>query len=131
MKNCLNVNEALPPLLRGLGTTVILVATVVSLATARGNQRPPASLRLPLARPAPTPPREAAHSAAPDMDVAREIAALRQEVADDSVLEEVFENPWFELCGIVGTAVITSSFFLEWSIRRRKLSQKAGPAGLG
>lgn len=131
MKNYLNVNEALPPLLRGLGTTVILVATVVSLATARINQRPTASVRLPLARTAAAAAPKPARPAPLDPDVAREIAALRQEVADDSVLEEVFENPWFEMCGIVGTAVITSSFFLEWSIRRRKLSQKAGPAGLG
>jgi hypothetical protein len=131
MKNGLNVNEALPPLLRGLGTTVILVATVVSLATARGQQRPPTSLRLPLARPAAAPPAQGGHTAPSDLDLAREIAALRQEVADDSVLEEVFENPWFELCGIVGTTVITSSFFLEWSIRRRKLAQEAGAAGPG
>jgi hypothetical protein len=131
MKHSLNVNEALPPLLRGLGTTVILVATVVSLATARGNQRPPTSLRLPLARPAAAASSQGAPPATRDLDLAREIAALRQEVADDSVLEEVFENPWFELCGIVGTAVITSSFFLEWSIRRRKLAQGAGASAPG
>lgn len=127
MKNGLNVNEALPPLLRGLGTTVILVATVVSLAMARGQHRSPTSLRLPLARPAAAPPSQSGHTAPSDLDLAREIAALRQEVADDSMLEEVFENPWFELCGLAGTAVITSSFFLEWSIRRRKLVHKAGP----
>lgn len=131
MKHSLNVNEALPPLLRGLGTTVILVATVVSLVTARGNQRPPTSLRLPLARPAAAASSQGAPPATRDLDLAREIAALRQEVADDSVLEEVFENPWFELCGIVGTAVITSSFFLEWSIRRRKLAQGAGASAPG
>jgi hypothetical protein len=124
MKRCITIDESMPPFVRGVGTTVILVATIVSLATARHPGTPPAALRLPLARPTPAAVPKPANAPVLDSDIARELAALRGEVADDSLLEEVFENPWFEISGILGTTLIAASFFLEWSIRRRKLAAK-------
>jgi hypothetical protein len=32
--------------------------------------------------------------------------------------EEVLVNPWFGLAGLVGSAIITGSFFAQWKIRR-------------
>jgi hypothetical protein len=117
------LNESVPPLLRGIGTVILLLATVLSAATARGHGRHASSIL-------PTPAKPPVTSAAPagpalSPELARELAEIRREIAEDSMLEEVFENPWFEACGYAGTACIASSFFVEWAIRRRKLSDEA------
>ncbi len=51
--------------------------------------------------------------------LAREVRDLKQEVETESVAEEVVENLWFEWLGIVGAAVISSSFYFEAIVRRR------------
>jgi hypothetical protein len=103
--------DSTPPLFRGIGTTVILVATVISFAMARH----PAS-------PLPVPGRSGMTSGVTPRvaELEREVDALRREVADDHFVEEVFGNPWFEILGFIGTGFIGASFYIEWGLRRRK-----------
>lgn len=118
----------MPPLLRGVGTSVILFATVLSFAAAREDPRAGLGGRPPASRPAATAATQPSPSAWPP-EIAGEIAELRREIADDSVLEEVVENPWFEVGGFAGTACIAASFFVEHALRRRrKVEASAGPA---
>jgi hypothetical protein len=95
------LHDSTPPLLRGLGTTLILLATILSFFIARQEMKAgdPAGGRV-----------TAAAAAAP--------AAAQPD--DDSVIEEVFSNPWFEALSYLGTGLIGSSFYLEWFLRRRK-----------
>lgn len=56
--------------------------------------------------------------------LAADLHDLRDEVEHEDVVEEVLENRWFEWFGLVGTAVITASFFAEWQIRRSKTAEE-------
>jgi len=98
------LHDSTPPLLRGLGTTLILIATVLSFIIARQEikagdlaRHPPASATI----------------ATP---------AGADQADDDSVIEEVLSNPWIEGLSYLGTTMIASSFYLEWFLRRRKRS---------
>lgn len=109
--------EALPPLLRGIGTTLILIAALVAFSvTHRHAERQKEDAR--------------ASSGGPSRPVpgigelTREIADLRAEVEEDSAVQEALENPWFEWLGFLGTATIASSFFAESYMRTSKRAKK-------
>jgi len=104
--------EALPPLLRGIGMTMILVATVVAFVIAREDSaREHAERQV----------SDVEHSATVDLQsLASEIRELRAEVEVDDVVEEVLDNPWFELLSLIGTGVFASSFYVEAYVRRSK-----------
>ena len=102
--------DSTPPLFRGIGTTVILVATVISFSMAR---HPGGS---PLAYPGRPGPGAAMTPRVAELE--REVAELRREAADDHLVEEVIGNPWFEVLGFIGTGFIGASFYLEWWMRR-------------
>jgi hypothetical protein len=113
-KNCL------PPLLRGIGTTAVLFATVYSVIVASGNVRTEQAHREALHA------QEEAEAKAQPADV-RELAELKAEVEDlrrtaqeESIADEVIENPWFNWIGFLGTAIIASSFYTESFLRRRE-----------
>lgn len=91
--------DSTPPLLRGLGTTLILLATIFSFIIARQEIKAGDLARL---RPAAVAPAGAVQA------------------DDDSVIEEVLSNPWIEGLSYLGTGLIASSFYLEWFLRRRK-----------
>jgi hypothetical protein len=69
------MNDSLPALLRGIGSTIIVVAAVVATFFAW-----PAD--------------------------------------GQSVAEEVVTNPWFDLFGLLGTATISISFYVDWMQKR-------------
>lgn len=96
------LHDSIPPLLRGLGTTLILLATILSFVVARQEIKAGDLARL---RPAAVAPAAPAGANQPD---------------DDSVFEEVLSNPWIEGLSYLGTGLIASSFYLEWFLRRRK-----------
>ncbi|HEY0966076.1 MAG TPA: hypothetical protein VGD88_01690 [Opitutaceae bacterium] len=93
------LQDSTPPLLRGLGTTVILCATILTFIIAREEMREDA---VPAARPAAV------------------VSADVDETDEDTVIEEVLSNPWIEGLSYGGTALISASFYLEWLVRRRK-----------
>ena len=75
------MNDSLPPLLRGIGRTIIFVAAVVATFFAWPG-------------------------------------------GGHSVAEEVVTNPWFDLFGLLGTATISLSFYVDWmQTRPRKNGQ--------
>jgi len=113
-KNCL------PPLLRGVGTTAVLFATVYSVIVASGNVRTEQAHREALHA------QEEAEAKAQPAEL-RELAALKVEVEDlrrsadeESIADEVIENPWFTWVGFLGTAIIASSFYAESFLRGRE-----------
>ena len=98
--------DFLPPLLRGIGTTIILIAALISFSVARQSTDQQRKER-----------EEAASISAPaSSELARlseEVEDLRLETEEDTIVEKVFENRWFEWLGFVGTAIIASSFYVE------------------
>jgi hypothetical protein len=92
------LHDSTPPLLRGLGTTIILIATILSFIIARQEIKAGDLARL---KPAAA-------------------AVATGQADDDSVIEEVLSNPWIEGLSYLGTGLIASSFYLEWFQRRRK-----------
>lgn len=96
------LHDSSPPLLRGLGTTIILIATILSFIIAREEMKAGDLARLP-----------------PASAITHAPSDARQP-EDDSVIEEVLSDPWVEGLSYLGTALIASSFYLEWFLRRRK-----------
>jgi hypothetical protein len=95
------LRDSTPPLFRGLGTTLILCAAIITFIVARAEMQSDDLVRLRIAAGAPV--------AASELD-------------DDGVIEEVLSNTWIECLSYLGTGLISSSFYLEWFIRRRKKS---------
>jgi hypothetical protein len=111
--------HSIPPLLRGIGTTVVLLTTILSVIFARADLRQSVKKLSP-----PPAPSQTATSPASDRDisaVAEEVRELKEEVERDSVAEEVLENKWFEVFGFIGTAIVAGSFYAEWYVRRKKM----------
>jgi hypothetical protein len=104
--------DSLPPLLRGIGTTVILATALVAIITARQTiekQRRQAAQAAPIA----------ALQLDPGLsNLTKEVAELRSEVEQQNVGEEVLESTGVEWLGLIGTAIIASSFYVEWYARK-------------
>jgi hypothetical protein len=104
---------SIPPLIRGVGLTIVLAGTLVGLIQARSEVEPHTRL---------TP----STSAVPSKPVTElgtlsaEIHELREELQEESFAEVVFENRWFEWLGIIGSGIMTMSFYAEWFIRRKE-----------
>ncbi len=116
------IDESTPPLLRGIGTLIVLAAAVVSFAIARLNDpkqyaKPPSPVAL--ATPA---------QAGRIDNLAEQMEDLREEMNEATVVDDVLENVWFECLGFSGTALIATSFLVEWRVRRAKLAVPADGA---
>lgn len=106
---------SIPPLLRGIGTTIVLLAGVISFLIARGQVQ--------AGKAAHTPGQASVVGAKSDpqlTSLANEVELMRAEIQDDTMMEKVIENPWFEILGFLGTTVIASSFYSEWMIRKNE-----------
>ena len=111
---------SIPPLLRGIGTTIVLLAGVISFLIARGQVQ--------AGKAAHNVSRPASSSTASDpqlTSLASEVEEMRAELQEDTMIEKVIENPWFEILGFLGTAVIASSFYSEWMIRKDEKAPNA------
>ncbi|WFC43359.1 hypothetical protein [Pseudoxanthomonas sp. SE1] len=111
------IHESLPPLLRGLGTTLILLTSALVVTVERREDTDPtghaAMARLALQA------EEAAHRGESGSDaLATEVRLLRLQLQDSDLADEVFENPWFQWLCLLGTGLIAASFFAEWRLRR-------------
>lgn len=54
--------------------------------------------------------------------IASELRLLRLQLQQDDLADRVFENPWFQLLGALGTALVAMSFLYE---ARAKWPRKA------
>jgi hypothetical protein len=110
----------LPPLLRGIGTTIVLVTTLISICVARqdvrANQLKREMLHAKAKAGTPT------GTGKNDADLSAEDDDLRVGTVEESVAEEVIGNPWFDWIVGLGSAVIASSFFVESYVRSREKS---------
>lgn len=104
--------DAIPPLLRGVGTTIILIAAVFTFFVARRDVERHRTMRET---------NEARRQPSSDVkSLASDIQELRGEVEHENIIEEVLENRWFEWMGFIGSGFIAGSFFAEFYIRRSK-----------
>lgn len=111
-------HPSLPPLLRSLGTLLIVVVSVV---VGVSEHRVVARAEADVARA-----RELAGPDGAEAGVAsgekaaliREMQWLRLQLRDSDLADEVFENPWFQGLGALATLMVALSFFVEaWQKR--------------
>ena len=89
--------ESLAPLLRGVGTSLILTGMLIAFLVARRDIR-------------------AARLYGPS----RTQAYSSREETGEGVAERVVENLWFESLGFLGAAAVSSSFYVEYLARRKR-----------
>lgn len=119
--------DHLPPLLRGLGFLLILLT---SLVVGVSEHRQDAQVRARLAQAHARVEAEAAAALAGGRidALTREVRLLRLQLQEDDLADKVFENPWFQLLGSLGTALLAVSFFIE---ARAKRPRRRAPPGAG
>lgn len=107
-------HEHLPPLLRGIGFGLVLLASVLA-GTVEHRRAEVARAKY-----------AQLHAQAAAVDVAagsgaeaiaRELRLLRLQLADDDLLDNVIGNRWFQVLGALGSALVAASFLLEAGIR--------------
>lgn len=103
--------DHLPPLVRGIGLSLVLVASlVVGVAEHRSDRQARERLAVLAAHAGDA---RAADAARPADAVAAEIRDLRLQLQDHDLADRVFENPWFQLLGLLGSALVAASFLYE------------------
>jgi hypothetical protein len=104
--------DHVPPLLRGIGFLLVLVT---SLAVGVTEYRADARTRAKAAHAKAKLDAMAATSAeSRDVDaIATEIRLLRLQMQDEDLTDRVFENPWFQILGALGTGLVAVSFLCE------------------
>jgi hypothetical protein len=109
-------HDYLPPLLRGIGTTLILIGTVVAFVSVRRDVEQHTSNRRASALTS-----TLRGSPQPTLDLlATDLQQVRSEMREESVAEEVFENRWFESLGLLGAGIASATFYIESLMRRSK-----------
>ncbi|TNY25132.1 hypothetical protein BV497_15500 [Fulvimonas soli] len=115
-----DARDWMPPLLRCIGTMLILVASVYAVGIEQHEQAQRAQ-QIAAIRSALDPAGLGAGPRDRQADLAQEVRLLRLQIAQGSDLtDEVFKNPWFQWLGLIGTLLIAGSFLVE-------AVQKAGP----
>jgi hypothetical protein len=84
--------NSLPPLLRGIGSTVLLTGAVIGFLAAR-------------------------HDMQAQQAQAR---SHTQSAPEENFADDVLENRSFEWLGLAGAAILTSSFYTEAYLRRKE-----------
>ena len=109
-------DESLPSLLKGIGLTIVALATLIGVIQAKQtsathNKKPTARATV----------QQAAIDPAQEpslVELTREVAGLRAKLDEETTVEEVLVNPWFETLSLCGTGIFACSFYLEWMIKR-------------
>lgn len=112
------MSESLPPLLRGLGTLLILLTSALVVTVERRDNAHRAE-QIHLARLASKAEASLPQHPGDANALATEVRLLRLQLQDNDLADDVFENPWFQWLGLLGTGLIASSFFAEWRLKRR------------
>jgi hypothetical protein len=111
------MSESLPPLLRGLGTLLILLTSALVVTVERRDNAHQAE-QAHLARLASKAEASLAQNPGDANALAAEVRLLRLQLQDNDLADDVFENPWFQWLGLLGTGLIAASFFAEWQLKR-------------
>jgi hypothetical protein len=111
-------HPALGPLLRGLGTTVLVFASLL-VGVAEHQQAEQARAVLERSQHRIEAEVEAAQEGAGVDALTREVGLLRRQLAESSIASEVIANPHFQLLGLLGTLLVALSFFVEAWQRRQ------------
>ena len=106
------MKSSFPPLLRGIGSVIILVAAVIAFCIADQHDQPQR------ARPIANQTIAGQGSTDSAAVLASEVHELRAMVEQESAFEDVMTNVWFEWISFAGAAVVAASFFAEAYIRR-------------
>lgn len=122
------IPDSLPPLLRGLGTAMILLTSALVVVVERRTDDDASALAAmtQVALKA----EEAAHHGETGTDaLTTEVRLLRLQLQGNDLADDVFENPWFQWLGLLGTGLIAASFFAEWHLKRTiaRAAQAAAP----
>ena len=112
------LDASVPYLVKGIGLAIVLVGTLIGVIHAKTDSRQPQpaappSANSPSQRTSTEPGQEESLAA-----LTREVARLRIKLEQETTVDEVLVNPWFEALSLFGSAVFASSFFLEWHIKR-------------
>jgi alcohol dehydrogenase class IV len=108
------MKNSFPPLLRGIGVAVMLMAAVTAFCIGRQHNQ------LQFARLNSYQSASGKKSGDSVAALVSEVQKLRAEVEQESLVEEVLENAWFEWLGFAGSAIFAASFFAEAYLRRDK-----------
>jgi hypothetical protein len=111
------MNDSVPPLLRGVGMSLVLAAAVIAFYIARKHN--------PSQQPTATPHQLSSAEARADSvsTLVSEVRALRAEVEQEDVVDEVLDDTSFELMSFTGTALMAASFFAEAYLRRKRKAE--------
>lgn len=112
--------EALPLLLRGAGTLLLLLASALALYQERGATHAPRSAAPAAARMGEGGLGAGDAAGQQRRTLAAEADALGAARRDDEFADRVLENPAFQLLGLLGTLVIAGSFFVEAAQKTRR-----------
>jgi hypothetical protein len=96
------MKDSFPPLLRGIGTVVILMAAVIAFCIARRHDQAPRTL------------------VSPNQSTTGNSRGNSPATSQVGVVEVVLENDWVEWLGFTGTAIFAASFFVEAYVRHHK-----------
>lgn len=118
----IRVHESVGPLLRGIGLTIVLIGTIAGAVQVK--MRADARQAV-LHTKASTTGNKVPVLPAPSQDnslenLTREVETLRETVQEETVVEDVLTNPLFDVFGILGSAISTASFYVEWLSKRSK-----------
>ena len=124
MDDSVRTRDHVPPLLRGLGFVLLLLASLAGgVMEHRGVAEANAAAAQAKARMGAVASSVAGHRAD---SIAGEIRLLRLQLQEDDFADKVFENPWFQALGALGTALIAASFLFE---ARAKWPHQPGSRG--
>jgi hypothetical protein len=114
--NRLQTDESLPPLLKGVGLTIVVLATLIGIIHARHT--PGLGLTKAIGKATSGQKTLAVGQDETLVELTREVSSIRTKLEEETTVVEVLVNPWFETFSLCGTAIFASSFYLEWRIKR-------------
>jgi hypothetical protein len=112
------VHESLAPLLRGIGSAVILLTAIIGTYEAKSGLS--AIKSVPLAAIQKSNDSSAAAKDGTVEALTKEVADLKEAVEEETVVDEVLRNPWIEALGTIGSVTVVASFFADWLNKRPK-----------
>jgi hypothetical protein len=118
----IQIHESVAPLLRGIGLTIVLLGTIAGAGQAKTHANAREALHHATATEASS---KVPGASVPTHDssleaLTQEVEDLRETVQEETIVEEVLTNPWFEILGIAGSGITASSFYIEWLSKRSK-----------
>ena len=111
------MSDSLPPLLRGLGTLLILLTSAL-VVTVERRENAARVEQAHIARVALKAEESRQPGRAGTNALTQEVKLLRLQLQGNDLADDVFENPWFQWLGLLGTGLIAASFFAEWRLKR-------------